>query len=286
MFCRYYVYWCPTSGSHIRSQVTNLTKYKIIDCVIGYYFTMMLPRRLFLAYCMVSAVTALSVSPNNKNKPSEVSRRDVFGIAAAASLLLLPPDAAFAFDNRISNKYDDRPKQRGSARDLGVAKRKDMVGEPYAGLKPCGAAPNCFCSTDPDADDDPEHFIPAWKWPKLMATMEEAFVQLEATIKEYQPGQGNIDGGGFQVVTSKPGYLYAQFEQLKNGFVDDVEFAVVSGMDGIQVRSSSRLGYLDFGVNAKRLNYIATALRKQGWEAEGVDTKTHPEYFSQNRPRE
>jgi uncharacterized protein (DUF1499 family) len=161
--------------------------------------------------------------------------------------------------------------------DLGVSKRKDLAGEEYLGLKPCGAAPNCFCSTD---HDDEEHSIPAWKWPSSL-TQEEAFIKLMNIVQEYQPGQGNVDGGGFKLVTSKPNYLYVQFESLKNGFIDDVEFAILD--NAVHVRSSSRLGYLDYGVNAKRLNYIASALRNQGWEAEGVDFTTHQGYVLENR---
>lgn len=62
------------------------------------------------------------------------------------------------------------------------------------------------------------------------------------------------------------------------GFIDDVEFAV--GATGeVQVRSSSRVGYLDFQVNAKRLNWIAARLRSKGWIAAEITKKTHPDYF-------
>ena len=73
-------------------------------------------------------------------------------------------------------------------------------------------------------------------------------------------------------------------EALKNGYIDDVEFALIEGFGkkSVQVRSSSRVGYLDFGVNAKRLNYIAKDLRAQGWDAPGVDFKTHQNYAIQN----
>ena len=198
------------------------------------------------------------------------------------------PQESIAFDNKISNKYDDRPKRKGpQPKDLGVGTRKDMVGEEYIGLKPCGPAPNCFCSTD-SIEDDPEHNIPAWKYPTSM-DKESAFVALEQTVQNYKPGQSNIDGGGFQIVKSDPkkGYLYAQFEALKNGYIDDLEFAYIdSDSKGfIQVRSSSRVGYLDFGVNAKRLNYIAKSLREDGWDAPGVDPSTHGDYMAQNSAR-
>jgi uncharacterized protein (DUF1499 family) len=157
-----------------------------------------------------------------------------------------------------------------------------MIGDEYIGLKPCGPAPNCFCSTD-DIEDDPEHNIPAWTWPKDMDE-SQAFQQLQQVVQAYKPGQGNIDGGGFRIFKSEPGYLYVQFESLKNGYIDDVEFAYINdkGDNAVQVRSSSRIGYLDFGVNAKRLNYIAQDLRAKGWTATGVDFSVHKDYAIQN----
>ncbi len=171
--------------------------------------------------------------------------------------------------------------------DLGVSTRKDIVGEEYVGLKHCGAAPNCFCSTD-NLEDDPDHNIPAWVWPQDLGTdKQKAFAQLTEVINAYEPGQSNVDGGGFKVITNdaKNGYMYVQFESLKNGYIDDLEMAYIDGMGErtIQVRSSSRLGYLDFGVNAKRLNYIAKALRTKGWDAKGVDLDTHTNYAIQNQ---
>ena len=222
----------------------------------------------------------------SSDQSGAVSRREMSSILVGVAVLpFMGAGNANAFANKISDKYDDRPKRRGpQPKDLGVATRKDMIGEEYTGLKNCGPAPNCFCSTD-DAEDDPDHVIPAWLWPEGY-DQEAAFKELEAVVNEYSPGQGGIDGGGFAIQKSDPakGYLYAQFEALKNGYVDDLEFAVVSGMGdrAVQLRSSSRVGYLDYGVNAKRVNYIAKALKAKGWNAPGVDFKTHPDYASQN----
>ena len=45
-----------------------------------------------------------------------------------------------------------------------------------------------------------------------------------------------VDGGGFKVVKETEGYLYCQFEALKKGYIDDVEFAL--NKDGsVMVRS-------------------------------------------------
>lgn len=115
---------------------------------------------------------------------------------------------------------------------------------------------------------------------------EKAFKELNEVICAYEPGQANIDGGGFKIMVNDPakGYIYIQFESLKNGYIDDVELAFIDGMGAraIQVRSSSRLGYLDFGVNVKRLNYIAAKLRAKGWDAPGVDLDSHANYAIQN----
>jgi uncharacterized protein (DUF1499 family) len=182
---------------------------------------------------------------------------------------------------------------------LGVSIQKDMTGEEYLGLKPCGAAPNCFCSTD-SIEDSPDTNIPSFKWPqKQFTSHEDAFQQLYEVVKSYEPGQSNIDGGGFDIVSYDPkaGYMYVQFESLKNGYVDDLELAFIDSGSGsrggngdedttannaIQVRSSSRLGYLDFGVNAKRINYLAMKLRSKGWDAPGVEFERHKGYAEEN----
>ena len=46
--------------------------------------------------------------------------------------------------------------------------------------------------------------------------------------------------------------------------------------------SRSRLGYLDFQVNAKRKNFIADKLRKKGFDIATIDYKSHPIYFDSN----
>lgn len=67
------------------------------------------------------------------------------------------------------------------------------------------------------------------------------------------------------------------------GTLLDVEFAVLGREREVQLRTSSRIGYLDFGVNAKRINYIAKELRAKGWKAEGVDFAKHLFYAEENR---
>jgi uncharacterized protein (DUF1499 family) len=62
-------------------------------------------------------------------------------------------------------------------------------------------------------------------------------------------------------------YLYAQFQSYKSGYIDDVEFWFNPEKKQFDVRSASRLGQSDLGVNAKRLEYIGGRLEKEfGWK--------------------
>lgn len=217
---------------------------------------------------------------------------------------LLPP--AFAFENALPNNFK-MPKSKGpQPTNLGV----DKNGLLRKCLKP---SPNCFSTTpdnlDASANEDDEddddglsvgdksmnsrtssmwgdgiHYIPRWKY--TQGTADDAYKAIGDVLEAYVPYHDNIDGGGFMIVKhdSVNRYYYIQYESLKRGYIDDVEIKVDN--DGtIQVISSSRLGYLDFQVNAKRLNYIASLLRNKpgiGFVATEITSKSHPEYFEAN----
>lgn len=63
-----------------------------------------------------------------------------------------------------------------------------------------------------------------------------------------------------RVVTAQPNYLYAEFTSKLMGFVDDTEFYLDEKAGVIQVRSASRLGRGDHGVNRGRIEHIRTKL--------------------------
>ena len=62
------------------------------------------------------------------------------------------------------------------------------------------------------------------------------------------------------LVQRKPDYLYAQYTTRWMKFVDDVEFWFDPVNQVIQVRSASRIGREDFGVNRARVESIRAAL--------------------------
>jgi uncharacterized protein (DUF1499 family) len=65
---------------------------------------------------------------------------------------------------------------------------------------------------------------------------------------------------GASVVEQRDDYLYARFETRLLRFVDDAEFWYDPASQAIQVRSASRLGRKDFGVNRARVEAIRDKL--------------------------
>ncbi|OEU19305.1 hypothetical protein FRACYDRAFT_235354 [Fragilariopsis cylindrus CCMP1102] len=255
-----------------------------------------------------------SINNNNNNNSNSnsnsVSRRKLFtGIsttATAAALSLSPlilfsssPPPVHAFTNAIpeAKKYGDRPKRKGTApKDLGVLSRTTegrdtSITSPR--LRTCDGNPNCFSTTGDLLLEDRQMYgvdflIPAWVPPPTNKDDESSrklnsIDTIAAVMQTYEPGQGGIDGGGFTVIKRTESYLYYQFEALKKGYVDDVEFALLdpkNPLGGIQVRSGSRVGVTDFGVNAIRLNYIAKQLQtKYGWSIPEITADTHRDYW-------
>lgn len=64
------------------------------------------------------------------------------------------------------------------------------------------------------------------------------------------------------LVTREPDYLYAQSSSKLLKFTDDVEFWLDASAGVIQVRSASRLGRKDFGVNRERVETIRAQFAK------------------------
>ena len=65
---------------------------------------------------------------------------------------------------------------------------------------------------------------------------------------------------GAKLVSSAPDYLYAQYTTPLMKYVDDVEFWFDPSSNAIQVRSASRIGKGDMGLNRKRIETVRAAL--------------------------
>ncbi len=115
-------------------------------------------------------------------------------------------------------------------------------------LPPCPASPNCVSS---DATDE-VHRVESYRL--LVASRQGWQVLLEVVAALPRT----------TVVTANDGYLHAESRSALFGFVDDVEFQLRPAGKIIAVRSASRLGYWDLGVNRRRVEQIRELLRARG----------------------
>lgn len=112
--------------------------------------------------------------------------------------------------------------------------RPDQLGVRDGKLAPCKRSPNCVSSQANPSDV--EHYIAP-----IHGTMDAVRAALRAEPR-------------VTVMRDEADYLHAEFRTRLMRFVDDVEFF----FDGhvIQVRSCSRLGRRDFGVNRRRIEAL------------------------------
>lgn len=107
------------------------------------------------------------------------------------------------------------------------------------GLTPCGPKPNAVCSSN---EGDGEHYI------KPINLCVSSLASVSADIERL----------GGKIIMLDTDYLAAEFSSSVFGFVDDLELLRDAKGGVIHVRSASRVGYSDLGVNRQRVE----ALRK------------------------
>jgi len=66
-----------------------------------------------------------------------------------------------------------------------------------------------------------------------------------------------------RIVAHSDTYLHAECRSAVFGFVDDLELQLRPDENLISVRSASRLGYSDFGVNRRRVERLRAILANQ-----------------------
>jgi uncharacterized protein (DUF1499 family) len=118
-----------------------------------------------------------------------------------------------------------------------LSKPPTNLGMTNGKLAPCPASPNCICSETGDL----EHQMPAWGY---KIPDDQVMGELKKIITESPRAR---------IVTLTDNYLHAEFTSALFRFVDDVEFYVDKEQKVIHLRSASRAGHSDFGVNRGRM---------------------------------
>ena len=153
------------------------------------------------------------------------------------------------------------PSQSSAVSTLGAAmakkplfsfsgKRPSALGVQAGQLVACPTTPNCVCSQAPDSDA--EHKIQPIAYSSAPA---DALAKLKSIVESQELTK---------IITTSDDYLYAEFASPLMGFVDDVEFYLDRSANAVQVRSASRLGQSDLGVNRKRIEAIRSKFTELG----------------------
>jgi len=106
-------------------------------------------------------------------------------------------------------------------------------------LADCPSKPNCVSSQAAEED----HAVAPLRY---QGEKKAAFKRLKKIVDSLERST---------IVAESDNYLHIEFKSAIMGFVDDVEFYFPKEKV-IHVRSASRLGYSDLGVNRKRVEQI------------------------------
>jgi uncharacterized protein (DUF1499 family) len=114
-------------------------------------------------------------------------------------------------------------------------------------LAPCPGSPNCVSSQTKGG----YHAIPPIPY---SGSREDVLEDIKTILQKMKRSR---------IITVSPDYLHAEFRTLL-GFVDDVEFYIDQEQHLIHMRSASRLGYWDLGVNRRRLEAVRVEFDRLG----------------------
>ena len=121
-------------------------------------------------------------------------------------------------------------------------KRPDNIGVVDGRLAPPKRTPNCVSSQADPADR--EHYI-------APIAFRGDFSQVQAAVAAMR---------GATVIAREGNYLYAEYRTPLMRYVDDVELLYDPQAGVVHVRSASRLGRRDFGVNRKRIEALRSRI--------------------------
>jgi len=117
----------------------------------------------------------------------------------------------------------------------------DNLGVTGNRLAPCPKSPNCVSSI---SGEDKDHAIAPLTYTEPFAKARQRLLNTIRSMKRTT------------IITEDERYIHAEFRSGLFRFVDDVEFYFDDQASIIHVRSASRVGYSDLGVNRKRVEEI------------------------------
>lgn len=113
-------------------------------------------------------------------------------------------------------------------------------------LSPCPNKPNCVSSQSADKS----HFVEPLGFAVPASVTQRALLDVLPKME------------GAKLVTAEAFYIRFEFTSKTMKYVDDVEFLIDPLSNIVHLRSASRLGYSDMGVNRRRVEDIRARLAK------------------------
>lgn len=127
--------------------------------------------------------------------------------------------------------------------------KEAVISQHSTPFAPCPDSPNCVSSDSPEEG----HRIEPYRIANVSPSA--AWSDLQRVV-ESRPRTA--------VVRATDSYLHVEESSRILGFIDDVEFQLRPSEGIIAVRSASRVGHSDLGVNRRRVEEIREALRAEG----------------------
>ncbi len=124
------------------------------------------------------------------------------------------------------------------------SRQSERVPAVAAELSPCPDRPNCVGSLE----TDPARRVDAFA---AEGEGDEVFSRLAQAVRAMP---------GARIAAQQDRYLHAEFTSRVLGFVDDLELLYEPSAGVVHVRSASRAGYSDLGVNRKRVEALRARL--------------------------
>lgn len=118
--------------------------------------------------------------------------------------------------------------------------RPDNLGVRAGQLAPCPSTPNCVNSQS----EDGVHKIEPLTY---NSSSQAAIADLKSVLESFRRTKA---------IAQTDNYIYTEFTIPVVGFVDDVEFFLDENAKIIHVRSASRMGESDLGVNRNRIENL------------------------------
>ncbi len=118
--------------------------------------------------------------------------------------------------------------------------RPHVLGVDNGSLSDCPDSPNCVSSQSPT----PDHFISPLRY---TGTADDARRRLLSVLRGMKRTR---------ITVAESRYVHAECTSFLFRFVDDVEFLIDDGVKAVHVRSASRTGHSDLGVNRRRIETI------------------------------